>query len=506
MASSNTDGSEAGGRTETAAGPVDLERTITYPDGGVVATFVLSTMAAERTWVRLEQPLPEAFTGADVGFRKDAAPAEWSVEDGLVRGTGAVPADGSVEFVLGLKLSDRSTPRPSFPEPELTPCDEPEDPERAETAGPLEREDMQEAVEERDHGTAATDGGTDTGGGTDTDGGTDAGARASGAEAGGEDDESPVLGNPDGELAQCIREVVEDDGTEDAGASAEADTEDDGPPAPAPDGDGLEAAVAAVETELDEESNAGEAEDEPPELDLQPPATADEATAEAAPDDTGERDENDDEEPADIDIATTAPDADDTGSLLTIDSAEEDSGVDGSDTDRGGSLVEEIERADDAQRERIREALGIAPDGTTSGETPETGTMGEHGALDVRLRNVESRLSAFEAYEDALEGFIEDTGTVEEIGDRAAEAAEAATELREELAGLREEIDDARAERETLREELQATAEEREALREEVTALREGIDEVRGLRQQLLGALKSPGGAEAPGATVSGDD
>lgn len=479
MASSNTDGSESGERTETVAGPVEVARTITYPDGGVVATFVLSTTVEERTWVRLEQPLPAAFTGADVGFRKDAAPAEWSVADGLVQGTGAVPADGNVEFVLGLKLSDGSAPRSSFPEPELTPCDEPEGPERAETAGPLEREGLQEGVDEHRHGGAATDGGTDSDG------------RVPEPGVSGEGDESSVLGNPDGELAECIREVVEDGDAEDD------TTDEEGSPAPTPDGGGLEAAVAAVESELDEESGIEESEREPPELDLQPPAAEDEATAAAAPDE--------DEESTEMGIITTAPGANDAGSLLAIDRSREGSDGDRSETGGAESLVERIERADQAERERIREALGVESDGMRNDASEPAGATGDRGALDVRLRNVESRLSAFEAYEDALEGFIEDSGTVEEIGDRATEAAEAVTELREELSGLREEVEAAREERATLHDELRAATEERETTREEVATLREDIDEVRGLRQQLLGALQAPG-TETAAATVSGDD
>jgi len=484
--------SSATGSTERDAGdgtdelPVTLDRTVERLDRGIVVTYELTTETGAPAAIDLTQTLPDELAVADVGFRTDAAPGEWSVDDETVTGTGTVPADEAVEYVLGLKLPEAPDRLPTFPEPELSDA-ETAAAETTSEAGPdaMATADSTAAPEPDTTATESDDGDaeptpgaeepTTAAGETPADDGTDEG-----------DDDGPALvGNTDGALAESVRQVIGDDS--DGGDGTPGATATDGGPetveaggsegTPAPrgtpedTGSGLEAAVAAVESELDGaaddtlSADGDTTDEEPPELDLSPPEP--DAT------EAGEGEGTTDEERG----ATEETDAD--GSTVDASHVEETTGTTAAAGAGVDELADRLATADEADRRAVRRALGL--DG---GGEDDDGEGGHGGTVTVRLEQLESRLSAFEAYEDALADFIEDTGTVESVAATATEAAEAAEELQAEVADLREEVAAAR-------ESVEEASEERAALREDVDALRADVEEARGLRQQLLGALQN---------------
>jgi FtsZ-binding cell division protein ZapB len=485
--STRADAGDGGG--DTAA---ELERTVERLNQGIVVTYELRTEAEEPVAVDLQQPLPPELAVADVGFRTDAAPAEWAVEGDTVRGSGTVPAAGSVEYVLGLKLPETPDDLPAFPEPELTDADGGETGDRTDDDATTDP-------------TAVDPGGPEE---------TEPGDGGSGSTAGeGSADGPSLVGNTDGELAESVREVIggpaSDSGTAGPGQSSAteagdsqhtgATATDGGPEAAAvggdsgegPDpranpatGDGLEAAVAAVEPELEEDEGGSLAEgddesaEEPPELDLSVPEVGDESAGTDVEGTGAEAGVPGNESPK---PTAASEGGDDPAEAPATDAAAPTADIAG--------LADRLAAADETQQAAVREALGLDDDDDTS------------GTVTVRLEKLESRLSAFEAYEDALAAFIDETGTVEGIEATATEAAEAADELRTEVSELREEVTGLREEVDAAREAAAAAESERAALREDLDALQEDVDEALGLRQQLLGALRNAGGAAGTGAT-----
>jgi hypothetical protein len=426
MASSTAEPSGELPEVAVTVGPAELTRTVEWVERGAIVTFELGSDGAAPTRVRLEQPLPADLPVSDAGFRQDAEPAEWSVEDGVVSGTADAPVDDPAAFVLGMKFSEPAPASASFPEPTLS-----------------EAEDASVAV-----------------------------------------DDSRVVGDDDsGALAETVRQVIggadDGDAAADGGRWQEAGgggtTTDAGEPTPRdlpadPDADDLEAAVAAVEAELDDgagdEVDDDGAENGAPELDLSVPGEDDGPTDDALDDGDG------------------ATDADETVA--------------------GGVDVPAPDEMDattgDAERSPVDIAEGLA-------DADEALDLEMSGTVAVRLRDLESRLSAFEAYEDALAAFIEDTGTAAEVREAAAAAESAATDaaesveaLREDVAAVEAELAAVREEAEAAREAAEAAREEREALREDLDDLRADVDEAAGLRTQLLDAL-----SDADAGTASAD-
>jgi hypothetical protein len=406
---------------ESAEGsdPADLERTVERLDQGVVVTYELVAAGSDPEPVELTQRLPADLDVADVGFRTDAAPAEWSVDGGTVEGVGEAPPTAPVEYVLGLRLPDPPADLPAFPEATITTPD----------ATPEENEDVADVSVE--------------------------GPRA---------DEPAVL-DCSGGLSTSVEQVIgesgeAEDGTRPGPAATDGGRTADGREASGPrprqgEGSGteeLDAAVAAVEPNLDDGDGAsGSDPDESaaggPELDLSIPGSSD----------------------------GTADDSSDRG----LDAGTPDGAADGDAVDVA-SLADRLAAADESDRRAVREALGV-DEGAS--EEPDDAAA---GTVTVRLERLESRLSAFEAYEDALAAFIEDTGTAEAVEEKASAAADAADELRAEVSELRAEVTSAR--------------EERDALRTDLSTLRDDVDEALGLRQQLLGALQEPASGSGVGA------
>lgn len=448
--------SSAAGSTNGDAGdgtderPVTLERTVERLDRGIVVTYELTAEADEPVALDLTQGLPPELAVADVGFRTDAAPAEWTVEEDTVHGSGTVSGgEETVEYVLGLKLPEAPDRVPEFPETELVVSDG-----AAADTGATDGDTALAAPSDVD-----LDPETEDGTGRDTED----------APEGPADDGPALVGNTDSALAASVRQVigssspdaadglgdeVADESDAPAAAATDGGPEATDPPAGADDaptprenpgdaGSGLEAAVAAVESELDEEEPSF-------------PTT----------DDTEEAEQHElDLSVPEVEAADETPDGETDGAAKT--GAPADLDVD--------ALADRLAAADEAERRAVRDALGV-----------DDGTDDHAGTVTVRLENLESRLSAFEAYEDALAAFIEETGTVERVEATATEAAEAADELRTEVADLREEVTAAR-------EAVEVANEERAALRDEMDTLRDEVSDALGLRQQLLGALQNAG-------------
>jgi hypothetical protein len=432
MASSTAEPSGELPAVAVTVGPAELTRTVEWVEQGAIVTFELGSDGAEPTRVRLEQPLPADLPVSDAGFRQDAEPAEWSVEDGVVSGTADAPVDAHVEFVLGMKFSESAPASASFPEPTLS-----------------EAEGASVAV-----------------------------------------DDSRVVGDDDsGALAETVRQVIggadDGDAAADGGRWQEAGgggtTTDADEPTPRdlpadPDADDLEAAVAAVEAELDDGAGDGAdddgAEDGTPELDL------------SVPGDDGPTDDA-------VDDGDSATDADATvAGGVDVPAPDEVDATTGNAERSPVDIAEGLADADEADRRAVREALDLEASGTVA----------------VRLRDLESRLSAFEAYEDALAEFIDDTGTAAEVREAAtaaeaaaAAAAESVEAIREDVAAVETELAAVREEAEAAHAAAEAAREERASLREDLDELRADVDEAAGLRAQLLDAL-SESGAGSTGA------
>jgi hypothetical protein len=87
---------------EVTEPPVTIRRRTTERSQGQVLTYRLRNDGGEPVIVRFRQPIPAEPAVADVGFRVDAAPAEWNTEDGTVQVRASVDPGEGEELVLGI--------------------------------------------------------------------------------------------------------------------------------------------------------------------------------------------------------------------------------------------------------------------------------------------------------------------------------------------------------------------------------------------------------------------
>lgn len=105
---------------EVTEPPVTLRRRTAERSQGQVLTYRLRNEGEAPVTVRFRQPIPADPAVADVGFRLDAAPEEWSTEDGTVQVRAQVDPGEGAELVLGVTFETADgTPAPP-PEPTLT--------------------------------------------------------------------------------------------------------------------------------------------------------------------------------------------------------------------------------------------------------------------------------------------------------------------------------------------------------------------------------------------------
>ncbi|MEF8757738.1 MAG: hypothetical protein V5A33_05845, partial [Halobacteriales archaeon] len=106
----------------------------------------------------------------------------------------------------------------------------------------------------------------------------------------------------------------------------------------------------------------------------------------------------------------------------------------------------------DEEVEALREALGIQPPRST----------------EARIEHVESRVTEFEAYIEALEAFIDENGTADEI---IANLEATVDDLNDEIASLEDELEDVRDQQAGMQETLETYDDELSAAEERIEAL-----------------------------------
>jgi hypothetical protein len=110
--------SDDGESSTTREPPVSLGREVTVRDGGMIVELRLESDADEPTGARVRQQLPEGLDVADTGFRPDAAPQNWEVDDRELVAATTVPAEGTT-LVFGLSVASDWSGADELPPPEL---------------------------------------------------------------------------------------------------------------------------------------------------------------------------------------------------------------------------------------------------------------------------------------------------------------------------------------------------------------------------------------------------
>lgn len=265
---------------------------------------------------------------------------------------------------------------------------------------------------------------------------------------------------------EAVREVMEDD-DEDSTAETDGRQAESGSGA-----DDIESAISRV----DEEEEAESGDDEPDtSLELNDPADA--STEPAAEETVGDT--------APADASTEDPATDD----VTADA----SAGNGAATDAAGAggvaiegslaetLADEIRSGDvdDDDLETLRDALGVED---TS------------GSVEARIDHLQSEMADVEAYADAIEEFLDENGTAQQLLDDLRSELEATQERLDAIEGTAEEAvetaQSVEAELEDFEAEADDETEERlDELESEIESLSDELEDVAELRSRLASAI-----------------
>ncbi|WP_188976126.1 hypothetical protein [Halocalculus aciditolerans] len=507
-------------RSAGGSAPVAVERSVERKEEGVTVTYHVAVAATEVAGLRIVQPLAGDAAVRDVGFHPEHGPTAWEQSDDAV--VFDVAADGETDVILGV-AGDRDRVLPADDDPKVTALDVGVDANAGEFlfGDPFETSGWLGGVR------ALLGGGSE---------------------------------EPDVDI------VERDSGAEDAASAADADTAE--ADASAPRG-GREESTTTIETEdgiaIETAEPAGESEavawedldDAVERVDAEAESAADEA-AEADGETTAGDETDAADDPDDEDIVIEAAEAVDSDP-----DAEAEPGTDGEPSDAEGATAEgaigggdaretvdetgdaAVESAEDADGESVvdesvAERLAAEVEsGEVSEETLEVlreYVRAEDAAADVRLRHLQSRMSDFEAYADALEETIEAHGTASPFMDETAarlddlddavESVEARVteredahddlasrhdDLSEDVAALRSSVDalerevaDVRSSHETrfrrLEDDVDMLAtdvrEARESLEGDVEELEAELAEMRDFRENLSAAFSTGGSDE----------
>ncbi|WP_430505828.1 hypothetical protein [Haloparvum sp. PAK95] len=238
----------------------------------------------------------------------------------------------------------------------------------------------------------------------------------------GSDDESPEPRTPDTDSTAAVS-VHEDD----ADANADVAPEPEPDPAAASTESAVEATDGEPAVEAVEAESAGDSE----ELELEDPAETDSSASESA---------------------SPASPATPAGGVESVASA----------------LADEIRsgEVDDEDLEVLQSELDF--------ETPES--------VDVRIGRLQSRVEDLSAYTEALEEFIDEEGTAEQVLDEVQAELEA---VRETVAELDEELDAAADERASIVEDVSTNDAAISEVDEAVEAVENDVDELRSTLDDL---------------------
>lgn len=148
------------------------------------------------------------------------------------------------------------------------------------------------------------------------------------------------------------------------------------------------------------------------------------------------------------------------------------------DIDVAEQLLEQLEagRVSPEQRQRLSEHLGEALDV----EPPKS--------LESRIQAIESELSAFGAYVDALDGIIDEHGSPEAF---LAEIRQEVSSLKETMESIEQELDEAATERTRTSEQLDALDETLERLTARTERLRDRVKSLREAHRERVADIEA---------------
>ncbi|MFP9191958.1 AAA family ATPase [Natrialbaceae archaeon A-CW1-1] len=460
---------------EVQAGGITVTKTYTAEEFPVPAIrFEIETTTDDVATVRLSEDIPESFPMDSVGFHPEYHSDQWTAfQDNHVEFTGEIDPAEPLVTVYGIRLDDDTDPASFLTEPTITVVDSNDD-ETVEADGDHLEDTMIEDIIADDSNQVVKDmlsGESDGVPGLadnedeedDTDAADDAGETADADETTAEADTTDTdLEYDEADLegeADTGADDAEDDDTEDEEVGLESGEEADADEESFLGQEELDLNLEDVETDPEPVDDADEDEAETPDIDLgfeddEIPTADDKAVDEKAPptielDLEGEG-EGEDEEAATDDADEVADDADeitddaDEPPKIELDleeaassadtaaksaSADADDGVEASETptadgdtaatggDRpalGARLAAEIREGDlsDADLETLRDALDV--EGDTGGDSGATET-GLSGSDQAKIDHLQSRVDELAAYTSALESFLDDNGTGEQL-------------------------------------------------------------------------------------------
>lgn len=448
-------------RVEVSDDGITVTKTFTSDDFPVPAIrFEIESSYDEPVSVRLSETVPDSFPMDGIGFHPEYHSDQWTAyQDHRVEFTGTVDPDEPLVTVYGIRIDDGEAAR-FLDEPSILDVrpegDEPADPatgsgEIVDDAliGDIVDADRNQVVkdmlagesddvpgldgsavdDEEGYGASATEGGD--GAGIDLDIGT--------VDSGSGDTSADESGNGDGD---DVPDIDVDFGEEDVLAPDGSDEKPDDEPEIELD---IEAAAAKVkERERGTDAGGDASDDEPAE-----PST------DSGVDDGVDESET---EPADGPDAGGSGPADDGEPTGTGSSSAFDEGAFES---VGAALATEIRegRIDDDDLAVISSELAVDPTGS------------ERAKLD-QLR---SRVDDVAAYANALEGFLDENGTAQEILDEFRSDVES---LEADLEDVADRVSTVESDVQALDEQLQALDDDVGGIGTDVDDLKEGLDDL----------------------------
>ena len=423
--------------------------------------FLIESDRDEATSIRLAERIPEDFPMDGVGFHPDYESDKWTAyEDHHVEYSRHLDPDETVETVYGIRVGAPEEAEPFLTDPDVRV--ESVEGSGEETDDPIEANDealadtMIEDIASESDSQAVKDMIAEDGAipglddesetGADDDGGLDLDLGAS------EADESD--GGPDVDFGE--KSLPDDEATDDAGG-IDLDV-----------GGETGATVEADDAETDEEGGidldlgepAETEEDDEPEQ--KEPDSVDEAIAEET-DDEVETASDDEPEPEASDESAEADEAVAAGDSAAGATAETGSVAEQfAEELRSGEVSEE-------DKDAIADALDLEPE-PSSVET-------------ARIEHLQSRVEDVTAYAEALEEFLDEEGTAQElIGEFRSDVEELREEVQElddEVGELDEAVQDLDAEVDTVQSGLDETDEQVDALDEDLSTVETRADDLR---------------------------
>jgi len=444
--------------------------------------FLIESDRDEATSIRLAERIPEDFPMDGVGFHPDYESDKWTAyEDHHVEYSRHLDPDETVETVYGIRVGAPEEAEPFLTDPDVRvesvegAGEETDDPTEADDEAladtmidDIASESDSQAVKDmiaEDGAIPGLDDESETE--ADDDGGLDLDLGTSGAD---ESDDGPDVDFGEKSLPDDESETeADDDGGIDLDVGGDTDATEDAADAETDEEGGIDLDLGEqTETEADEpdrEEAPVESDTPDVDLDVEEPESAEEATAEETEAEV-ETESDDEPEPEASDESAAADEAvaaGDDGAGATASTAET-----GSVAER---LAEELRSGEVSEEDKdaITEALDLEPE-PSSVET-------------ARIEHLQSRVEDVAAYAEALEEFLDEEGTAEElIEDFRSDVEDLRGEVQElddEVGELDEAVQDLDAEVDTVQSDLGETDEQVDELDEDLSTVETRADDLR---------------------------